>query len=261
MIGIFDSGVGGLSVVRALMDLLPAHDLLYVGDTARSPYGIRSAETVQRFTADGVRFLRSQQARLIVLASHCASSVAGDRIRSSCDVPVLDVMTFTVDRVLRCSTGRRVGVIGAPTTVASRAYEQRFASAQPDFVVTSRPCPLIAALVEASWLKKPETRRVVKKCLQPLRIRQIDTLVWACSYLELLRPTVQSKIGRRVTVIDSAKATAEGVAAVVKQTAEGNPCRSAARQVRLCVTDLTTGWSELARLILKTDLRLEPVEL
>jgi glutamate racemase len=261
MIGIFDSGIGGLSVVRALMDLLPAHDLLYVGDTARSPYGIRSAETVQRFTAEGVRFLRSRQAQLIVLASHCASSVAGDRIRSACDVPVLDVLTSTVDRVLRCSTGRRVGVLGAPTTVASRGYEQRFASARPDVAVTSRACSLIAALVEAGWLKKDETRRVVKKCLQPLKVRQIDTLVWGCAYLELLRSTVQRKIGRRVMVIDSARATAESVAAVAKQTAEADPSRAGVRQVRLCVTDLTDRWGELARLILKTDLRLEPVEL
>ncbi len=261
MIGIFDSGVGGLSVVPALMNLLPAHDLFYLGDTARSPFGIKSAETVERFAVAGVEAIRRQGALVIVLASHCVSTVAGDRIRRFCDIPVFDVMTSTVDAVLRCSPKGRVGVIGAPATVASQGYENRFAAAQPAFVVYSRACPMIASLVEAGWINKPETNRVIKKCLHPLKVRQIDTLVWGCSYFALLTSVVQRKIGRRVTLIDSAQATAESVAAFVKQSGERIPPRSRPAQARLCVTDVTGRWLELARLMLKTNVRLEQIDL
>jgi glutamate racemase len=208
-IGIFDSGLGGLTVARAIVDSLPAYDIIYFGDTARTPYGSKSRETVIQYACENTELLIKKGAELIVMACNTAASVATGVLRQKYDLPIFEVITPAASLVASFQKTRRVGIIGTRATINSNVYTEKISQDRPDIKVYAVPCPLLVPLVEEGWIDKPETRMIVKKYLHPLKVKQIDTLILACTHYPILRPVIQKKIGRRVKVIDSAQAVAQ----------------------------------------------------
>lgn len=219
MIGIFDSGLGGLDLARRLMASLPGRRFIYFGDTAHGPYGEKSPEAILRYALRGVRFLAENGARRIVLACHATSAVAGEALAAASAVPVIDVVGLAAAAAVRVSPKHRIGVMGDRATILSNAYTERIRAAAPDAAVYQAPCPLIHSLIEEGWLKKPETAMIVKKYLIPLKVRKIDTLILGDTRYPLLAKTLQRKIGRRVHLVEAA-------ADLLERLREGEPAPS-----------------------------------
>lgn len=258
MIGIFDSGIGGLTTCRALKRLLPGHDMIYFGDTARTPYGSKSRETVVRYSLENSRFLLEMGAEMIVVGCNTASSVAPEAIREAFDVPVFEVVTPAVEQALAASRKGRIGVIGTRGTIASGVYETRIKEALPSASVHSNPCPLLVPLVEEGWFDRPETRRIVKSYIHPLRERQIDTLILGCTHYPMLEPIIRQKAGKRVTIINSGAAVAQQVKAFVDEHPQWKEKGGNRGCDRFFVSDYTPQFRSIAESILnqKVDLQL-----
>ncbi|ADW18918.1 glutamate racemase [Desulfobulbus propionicus DSM 2032] len=203
MIGIFDSGVGGMTVARAIEQFCPGFPLVYLGDLARTPYGSKSPAMITEYSHRNTDFLLRQGAKLIVIACNSAASTASSFLRSHYHQLIIDVIFPAVDRAAGESVNGRIGVIGTRATINSGLYEQRLQAARPDCKVYSQACPLLVPLVEEGWLERRETKMIVKKYLHPLRDKQIDTLILGCTHYPLLKKTIAPRIGRRVHIIDS----------------------------------------------------------
>nr|MBF0222481.1 glutamate racemase [Desulfobulbaceae bacterium] len=223
MIGIFDSGVGGMTVAHAIEKALPNSNLIYFGDLARTPYGSKSCETIDRYARENIDFLISKGAKLIVIACNSAASVVRSETLTACNLPVFDVIDPAVRRVeqLAKSSGKclRVGVIGTRATVKSGVYAKKIGQSCPQATVISKACPLLVPLVEEGWLHKRETKMILRRYLHSLRLKQIEALVLGCTHYPLLKDLIQPKIGKRVTIIDSS----EEVAASLKHYLDSHP--------------------------------------
>jgi len=261
MIGIFDSGIGGLTVVKSLMEELPGYNMIYFGDTARTPYGSKSPETVVRYALENTDFLLIQGAKLIVMACNTASSVAADRVAENYDIPIFEVVTPATEQAVKISNTLTIGVIGTRATVKSGIYEHKIMALKPDAKVYSAACPLLVPLVEEGWMKKPETVMIIKKYLHPLKVRQIDTLILGCTHYPLLKDKIQRKIGKRVHIIDSSIAIAENVKFFLDTHPEVDKQLSKNNAFRLFVSDITEQFEKTARATLKRNVHLEHVEL
>ncbi len=259
MIGIFDSGIGGLTVVKAIMEQLPEYDIVYFGDTARTPYGSKSGDTVSGYAVENTDFLVGKGARVIVVACNSASSVAMDRLHKAYDGPIFEVITPAVEMAVATSMKQHIGVIGTRATVNSGIYTRKITNSRPDAKVYSAACPLLVPLVEEGWLKRPETRMIVKKYLLPLKVRQIDTLILGCTHYPLLKPIIQSKIGKRVKIIDSSIAVAGKVKQFMDQYPEISAGMEKNGRSQFFVSDVTTQFEKIARLLLKKDISLTHV--
>ncbi len=259
MIGIFDSGVGGLTVVKALLEKIPGYDIVYFGDTAHTPYGTKSAATVIGYTIDNIEFLLRQGARLIVIACNTSSSVANAQVLKKFTVPMFEVITPAVAHAVDASRNHRFGVIGTRATVASGIYEKKIIASQPDARVYSAACPLLVPLVEEGWLNKPETVRIVKKYLHPLKILQIDTLILGCTHYPLLKRVIQKKIGNRVQLIDSSISVSEMVKAFLADHPEVERQLGHHGNLKLFVSDVTDQFIKIAKMTLKTHITFECV--
>ena len=211
-IGVFDSGIGGLTVARELLRVLPHEKLLYFGDTARVPYGTKSGETVTRFTLEAAEFLRDFDIKALVVACNTASAYALPSLDDRLQMPVVGVIESGAKAALEGGAVRRVGVIGTAATVASRAYERALAEMAPGAAVTSIACPLFVPLVEEGWLDHPVTRQVAEEYLTPLRDAQLDALILGCTHYPLLRPVLQEVMGASVRLVDAGAFTAQAVA-------------------------------------------------
>lgn len=207
-IGVFDSGLGGLTVVRALRTLLPDESLIYVGDTARVPYGPKSPETVRRFARQIADWLVSQQVKAIVIACNTATAHALDDLRAHLELPVIGVIEPGARAAVAASTAGSIGIIGTSGTVASGAYERAIHAVAPSRVVHVQACPLFVPLVEEGWVDHPATRLIVREYLAPLRAAGVETLVLGCTHYPLLTGAIASEMGSDVRLIDSAEETA-----------------------------------------------------
>jgi len=261
MIGIFDSGIGGLTVVRAIMDELPGYDMIYFGDTARTPYGSKSGQTVIEYSLQNTEFLIKQGAKMIVMACNTASSVATESLKKQFDLPIYEVITPAVNRSLQETKKSVIGVIGTRATINSGIYEKKIKEQNPDARVYSAACPLLVPLVEEGWLKKPETRMIVKKYLHPLKTRQIDTLILGCTHYPILKPIIQHKIGKRVRVISSSTAVAEQIRIFLSSSPEIDQKLSKNGQTEFFVSDLTPQFEKTAKSVICQPIRLKHVSL
>jgi glutamate racemase len=216
-IGVFDSGVGGLTVVRELIRQLPQENIVYFGDTARVPYGIKSKETVIRFSVENILFLLKHDIKLICVACNTASSVALPVIKSHFKVPVVGVISPGVREGLYATQNKRIGVIGTKATIKSRTYELELKQLEPGVQVTALACPLFVPFVEEGWLGGDVVLRVVQHYLKPLKKAGVDTLILGCTHYPLLKPLIQKVMGRNVTLIDSAKQVAIEVKKILTQ--------------------------------------------
>ena len=261
MIGIFDSGIGGLTVVRAFTEHLSGYDIIYFGDTARTPYGNKSPETVVKYALEDTDLLLNKGAELIVMACNTASSIATARVSETYDIPVFEVITPAVELAIKASKTFRIGVIGTRATINSGIYEKKIKEINADAKVYSVACPLLVPLVEEGWLNKPETRMIVKKYLHPLKVRQIDTLILGCTHYPILNRIIQEKIGKRVNIIDSSLAVADRVKSFLNNHSEIEGLLSKKGDTRFFVSDITSQFEKTAKHILKKTVSLEHVQI
>lgn len=207
-IGIFDSGIGGMTVTRAVRSLLPDENIVYYGDTARVPYGPKSSETIRRFSEQIAGFLVGKKVKMIVVACNSASSSALETLQETLPVPVLGVIGPGAKAAVRISSLGRIAVIGTKATVASGAYERVLASLAPGFKVISQACPLLVSLVEEGWTDTIETRLIIKRYLSPMLRQGIDAIILGCTHYPLLKNTISDIVGPGIALIDSADETA-----------------------------------------------------
>jgi glutamate racemase len=221
-IGVFDSGIGGLTVARELMRQLPGENILYVGDTARVPYGPKSPDTVRRYSQEIGGFLCDQGVKLLVIACNTATAHALEALRAELPVPVVGVVEPGARAAVAASRSRHIGVIGTAGTINSYAYERAIRNLAPDATITSRACPLFVPLVEEGWTEHEVTRRVAEEYLEPLARAGVDTLVLGCTHYPLLKAPIGG-IMERVRLIDSAEETAAEVRGLLAANAMLNP--------------------------------------
>jgi glutamate racemase len=214
-IGVFDSGVGGLTVVRALMERLPFENIHYFGDTARVPYGVKSVETIGHYTTQIAEFLLEKRVKLLIIACNTMAAVSSQVVRDLSPVPVLDVIEAGALNALAATSNRRIGVIGTPTTINSNAYGRAIHQVEPDARIVSQACALFVPLVEEGWLDHPVTRMTAQEYLKPVLAEKIDTLVLGCTHYPLLKPLLADVAGPDVALVDSAEAMAERTAALL----------------------------------------------
>ncbi len=213
----FDSGIGGLTVLKAVMERLPNESLLYFGDTARLPYGTKSRETVIRFSTEIVNFLLTRNPKIIVIACNTASAYALETIKAMVDIPVLGVIEPGADAALRATRNNKVGVIGTRATILSGAYVEAIQSRKPDTKVFSKACPLLVPIIEEGWIDHPVTRQITEHYVGPLLDCGIDTLILGCTHYPLLKPVFSAIVGPDVSLVDSAEETAAVVEGLLKQ--------------------------------------------
>ncbi|MFP5286207.1 MAG: glutamate racemase [Thermoanaerobaculia bacterium] len=255
-IGVFDSGVGGLTVVTALRRRLPRESILYLGDTARLPYGSKSPDTVTRYTRRNIEFLTERGVKAVVVACNTASALALPNLDP--EVPTWGVIGPGARKAAEASRGR-VGIIATEATVRSDAYARELRRLRPDLEILSRACPLFVSLVEEGWHDDPVTEEVARRYLAPLLEAGVDTLVLGCTHYPLLKPVLQRVAGPDVTLVDSAEAVAETVAEGLAE--RGLEAGDQPPASHLCVTDAGEGFRRLATRILgEADLPLEWVE-
>jgi len=247
-IGIFDSGVGGLTVLRALVEALPAEDFVYLGDTARLPYGTKSASTVRRYAVNAARHLVGREISLLVVACNTASSYALEAVREACPVPVVGVVEPGVRAVL--ATGaRRVGVIGTEGTIRSEAYQRELERRNGGLGVRAAACPLFVPLAEEGWGDHPVTDTVAAHYLGPLLEWGVEAIVLGCTHYPLLVPSLERVVGPGVRLVDSASAVAAAVQADHGALLTGRGCG----QVVVELTDGSEHFRNVARAILGRD--------
>jgi glutamate racemase len=260
MIGIFDSGVGGMTVARAIEHACPGYPLVYFGDIARTPYGSKSPETIVEYSRCNTDFLLGHGASIIVVACNSAASTAAEYLRSSFPVPIIDVITPATEKAAATTSNGRIGIIGTRATVRSRVYDRRLHDINPNLTVLSKACPLLVPLVEEGWLNKRETKMILRRYLHPLRLKQIDTLVLGCTHYPLLGHLIGPRIGRRVELIDSSVE----VALYLRRYLADNPeldrkLRDEKRASRFFVSDSTEPVRRLADRIFGRTINLEKV--
>jgi glutamate racemase len=207
-IGVFDSGLGGLTVAHAIMRQLPAESLIYFGDTARVPYGPKSPDTVRRYSREICAFLLEQGVKAIVVACNTATAHALPALRDELDVPIIGVVEPGARAAVRASRSGRIGVIGTAGTIRSEAYVRAIRAEAPDATVLALPCPLFVPLVEEGWTKHDAARLIAREYLAPFIGDTVDTLVLGCTHYPLLKPLIAEIVGPNVRLIDSAEETA-----------------------------------------------------
>ncbi|MEP6691708.1 MAG: glutamate racemase, partial [Gemmatimonadaceae bacterium] len=214
-IGVFDSGIGGLTVVRELMRQLPTESIIYFGDTARVPYGPKSPDTVCRYSLEIAGWLRDHGVKAIVVACNTATAHALPVLRERVDLPIIGVIEPGARAATRTSRTHRIGVIGTAGTIASGAYQRAIHALSPTAVVDAIACPLFVPLVEEGWLDTDATRLIAREYLEPLVGERVDTLVLGCTHYPLLKPLIAETMGDGVALIDSAAETAAETARVL----------------------------------------------
>jgi glutamate racemase len=222
-IGVFDSGIGGLTVVRALTRRLPHENIVYLGDTARVPYGPKSPQVVREYAAQDVDILLSRDVKMVVIACNTVSAVALDVVQKRSRLPVLGVILPGARAAARETKKKRVGIIGTLATINSSAYTHAIRQLDAEVQVFANPCPLFVPLAEEGWVDHPATRLVAKEYLFPLTLEKIDTLVLGCTHYPVLRPAIESVLPPGVRLIDSGEATADEVERILDHEGLRNP--------------------------------------
>ncbi|MEJ5304558.1 MAG: glutamate racemase [Ignavibacteria bacterium] len=215
-IGVFDSGIGGLTVVKELMQILPNESIVYFGDTARVPYGTKSEKTIKEYSIQNTKFLLSQNVKLIVIACNTSSAVALSEIQSMTELPVVGVIKPGAEAAVKNTKNKRVAVIGTTATIQSKAYEKEIKLIDPSIEVYGKACPLFVPIVEEGWSNHKIAQLAAEEYLSELKKKSIDTMVLGCTHYPLLKDTIQKVIGEDVILVDSGVETAR----VVKQILE-----------------------------------------
>lgn len=261
-IGVFDSGVGGLTVVKQLIRFLPREDIVYFGDTARVPYGTKSAKTIERFSVENALFLLRFKVKCIVVACNTSSSIALPLLKNSFKAPMIGVIEPGARAALSATRNSRIGIIGTSATISSGAYEaelRRMAKAeflekQRKLKIISQSCPLFVPLAEEGWLNDKITRKVAEKYLDIFRGNKVDTLILGCTHYPMLKNVIGSVLGGGVCLVDSAKQCAVEVERILYREGLFNQGRSKGR-LKFFVSDEPEKFAALGRKFLGSDIK------
>lgn len=243
-IGVFDSGLGGLTVVRELRRRLPAEEILYLGDLAHLPYGTKSTDEIRRLSAACARFLLKQKVKALVIACNSASSVAFKLLSETLPIPVLDVITPAVDEALAVTRNHRIGVIATYATIESESYAKSLASKSEDAEYFLKPCPLFVQLAEEGWLDNEVALGAARKYLTPIKKKKVDTLILGCTHYPLLEKVIAKVMGPRVRLVDSAVPTALRLKTLLQKNGLLDP-RSRRASLRIFVTDRVRNFTRI----------------
>jgi glutamate racemase len=216
-IGVFDSGIGGLTVLQKIIETLPKENTVYLGDTARAPYGTKSVETVLRYSFENTEFLVQKGVKAVVVACNTSTAIALTQLRNSLSIPVIGVIEPGVRRAIKSTKNKKVGVIGTEATIQSGAYTRALKEADGGVEVYSRACPLFVPLVEEGWTDNDVVEMTVKAYLGSLKQSGIDALILGCTHYPLLKKAIREFIGRGVRLVDSAEETAREVETTLKK--------------------------------------------
>jgi len=245
-IGVFDSGIGGLTVVKALRDLLPNENIFYLGDTARVPYGNKSAETVERYSLELAGMLTRENAKVLVVACNTVSSVSIPKLRANASVPVIGVIEPGAQAAIATTRNQHVGVIGTRATIRSGAYENALRALNVHVRVTSQACPLLVPLIEEGMLDDKLTDQTIARYLDPMIAAGIDTLVLGCTHYPLLTSAIARVLKRQIVVVDSAQNCARAVEEMLdQQSLRAAPLNHG--QLRVALTDAADSFLNVAR--------------
>lgn len=256
-IGVFDSGVGGLTVAREIMRNLPNEKIVYFGDTARVPYGSKSKETVLRYSRQIVRFLRTQHVKAIVIACNTASAMALEEIQKEIDIPIIGVVKPGAQVAARTTKNNRIGVIGTDATVSTHIYRELIQEINPEIEVIEKACPLLCPLVEEGWLKDPVTDMVLTRYLSGLLEEDIDSLIMGCTHYPLLRSTINRLVGESVNLVNPAYETALCLAELLKSQGIANDGHEEEEfPYRFFVSDMAERFTDFANTILPFDVTM-----
>ena len=217
-IGVFDSGIGGLTVLHEIIEALPRENTVYLGDTARSPYGTKSVDTVLRYSFENSQFLVEKGVKVVVVACNTSTAIALERLQKELALPVVGVIEPGVGRALGSTKNKKIGVIGTEATIQSGAYTRALKAADPSVEVYSRACPLFVPLVEEGWTDNEVVEMTVKAYLASLKQSGIDTLILGCTHYPLLKKSIRKFLGGGVRLVDSAEETARQVAVMLKES-------------------------------------------
>ena len=260
-IGVFDSGVGGLTVVREIIRQLPSENIVYFGDTARVPYGTKSRDTVIHYSEQIVNFLRTKQVKAIVIACNTATAYALDVLKEKLDIPIIGVVRPGAITAVNATQNGRIGIIATEGTVGSGIYPKVIKEYNPECQVVQKACPLFVSLVEEGWTNDPVTDEVAKRYLKSLLDSNIDTLVLGCTHYPLLRKTIGRLVGEKVTLVNPAYETACSLREMLKS--EGLYRESGKTSYHFYVSDGAERFHDFANSILPVELvptRIVPIE-
>jgi glutamate racemase len=252
-IGVFDSGIGGLTVVAALRSFLPNESIYYLGDTARVPYGGKSPSTVQRYSREIASLLLEGDAKTIIVACNTASALALPVLTSELPVTVTGVIKPGAQAAAAATRNNHIGVIGTRATIKSGAYERAIRELNPHARVTARACPLLVPLIEEGWLQSDVTDKVLMQYLRPLLEAEIDTLVLGCTHYPLLRPAIHRLLGDDVTLVDSAENCAIAVRELLARE-DLNASSGSAGSLQVALTDPPDAFLDVAHEALRLDI-------
>lgn len=249
-IGVFDSGLGGLTAVKEIMNLFPNESIVYFGDTGRVPYGTRSKETIVKYTHDDINFLLSQDVKMIIIACGTASSAALPDIKGEYGVPIYGVVDAGAYEASRVTKNNKIGIIGTTATIKSGAYEKYIAEYNPDAQTFKKACPLFVPLVENGHFDTPVTKLVIEEYLKDIREAGVDTLILGCTHYPLIAETIAEYMGDEVTLISAGDAVARECAEVLRSNDMLNDGNSMPSH-KFYVTDRPEGFARTADIFLK----------
>ncbi|MDD4879616.1 MAG: glutamate racemase [Candidatus Omnitrophica bacterium] len=253
-IGVFDSGVGGLTVVKQLAKEMPSEDIIYFGDTARVPYGTKSPPTIKKFSIENVLFLLNFDVKLIIIACNTSSAIGLPFLSKYFSVPIIGVIKPGVKAAIRSTRNGRIGVIGTTATIASKAYEKEIKALNPKIKVYGKNCPLFVPLVEEGWAGDDIVDIAAKKYLADLKGKKIDTVILGCTHYPLLKPAIQRMMGKAVKLVDSAEETAREARNLLEECGLKYPGRRAGRP-RFYVSDAPGKFLTVAKRFLGKDVK------
>ncbi len=251
-IGVFDSGIGGLTVVDALAKSLPNESILYVGDTARVPYGNKSKIRIQEFSNEITQWLVDQNSKMIVVACNTVSSLALDYIKSKFDLPIIGVIEPGIHSAISITKNKRVGVLGTNATIKSDAYGEGLRAANDQISVVSQACPLFVPLAEEGWVSGDVPTAIATTYLEPIKRSNVDTLILGCTHYPLLKPILSHVLGSEVCLVDSGEATATAVDSVLDEHYLG--AEEKAGEIQCFVTDSPDSFEALAGRFVKANI-------
>ena len=256
-IGVFDSGVGGLTVAREIMRNLPTEKIVYFGDTARVPYGSKSKDTILRYSRQIIHFLQTQKVKAIVIACNTASALALEEVKKEVDIPILGVIKPGAKVAAKMTHNKKVGVIGTEATVGSHLYRDFIQSIDPEIIVIEKACPLLCPLVEEGWLKDQITTEVIKRYIDSLLEESIDSLILGCTHYPLLRSTFRKIVGDKVNLVNPAYETALELKELLEKRGLAGSGKDAKEfPYRFFVSDLAEKFTQFANSILPYDVTM-----
>jgi len=255
-IGIFDSGIGGLTVVKEIIRELPNEEIIYFGDTARLPYGNKSAPTVVKFSIENAKFLLKFGVKFIIVACNTSSSLAVNRLKEMFSVPVLGVISPAVTKAVEISQNGRIGIIGTRATVESMCYQREIKKIKPSCKTFARPCPLFVPLAEEGWLRGEVTFKIAQTYLQPFFKKDIDTFILGCTHYPLLTRVIAKVLGKKIKFVDSAKETAREAKRILTKNGLCAEKNSHSARCKFYVSDEPTLFRKTGRRFLGKNIKL-----